>query len=167
MHLTIGEHMQVQANHCLMFLSYFLNWCEKQEYRTLGTNPVRLIRKFKTKGRETQCRHCCCQRGKRTALPTRTRHQKAGQAGDKNDQKVLLESLKNQLTEKTNMLTEAQKEQAQLMDEKQKLKDEKEAFEIDKRKQLEKEKILYEKVGEPRNANQENPNEYYRGLWRH
>jgi integrase len=52
MHLTIGEHTQVQANHCLMFLSYFLNWCEKQEYRTLGTNPVRLIRKFKTKGRD-------------------------------------------------------------------------------------------------------------------
>lgn len=52
MHLTVGEHTQVQANHCLMFLSYFLNWCEKQEYRTLGTNPVRLIRKFKTKGRD-------------------------------------------------------------------------------------------------------------------
>lgn len=52
MHLTIGATTQVQANHCLMFLSYFLNWCEKQEYRKLGTNPVRLIRKFKTKGRD-------------------------------------------------------------------------------------------------------------------
>ncbi len=52
LHLTIGETTQTQANHCIMFLSYFLNWCEKQEYRNLGTNPVRLIRKFKTKGRD-------------------------------------------------------------------------------------------------------------------
>jgi integrase len=52
MHLKVGETTQVQANHCLMLMSYFLNWCEKQEYRTLGSNPVRLIRKFKTKGRD-------------------------------------------------------------------------------------------------------------------
>lgn len=57
-----------------------------------------------------------------------------------NEQKVLLDSLKNQLTEKTNLLTESRKEQAQLMDEKQKLKDEKEAFEIEKRKQLDAER---------------------------
>jgi hypothetical protein len=66
--------------------------------------------------------------------------QKQAKLDAENDQKVLLDVLKNQLTEKTNMLTEARKEQAQLMDEKQKLKDEKEAFEVEKRKQLEEER---------------------------
>lgn len=51
-HTTIGETSQSQANHCIMLISYFLNWCEKQEYRTLNTNPVRRIRKFKLKGRD-------------------------------------------------------------------------------------------------------------------
>ncbi|MDD3668964.1 MAG: integrase arm-type DNA-binding domain-containing protein [Alphaproteobacteria bacterium] len=52
MHQTIGEKTKTQANHCLLLVSYFLNWCEKQEYRNINTNPVRLIRKFKTKGRD-------------------------------------------------------------------------------------------------------------------
>jgi integrase len=52
MHQTIGETTKTQANHCLLMVSYFLNWCEKQEYRQINTNPVRLIRKFKTKGRD-------------------------------------------------------------------------------------------------------------------
>lgn len=52
MHQTIGEKTKTQANHCLLMVSYFLNWCEKQEYRNINTNPVRLIRKFKTKGRD-------------------------------------------------------------------------------------------------------------------
>lgn len=52
MHQTIGENTKTQANHCLLMVSYFLNWCEKQEYRSINTNPVRLIRKFKTKGRD-------------------------------------------------------------------------------------------------------------------
>ena len=33
-------------------MSFFLNWCEKQEYRSLNTNPVRHIRKFKLQGRD-------------------------------------------------------------------------------------------------------------------
>jgi hypothetical protein len=52
MHQAIGEHTKTQANHCLLMVSYFLNWCEKQEYRNINTNPVRLIRKFRTKGRD-------------------------------------------------------------------------------------------------------------------
>ena len=52
MHLTIGEHYKAVANQCLMFVSYFLNWCEKHEYRGLNTNPVRQIRKFKLQGRD-------------------------------------------------------------------------------------------------------------------
>ena len=57
-----------------------------------------------------------------------------------NEQKLLTESLQNQLTEKTNMLTEARKEQIALMEEKKNLQEEKERFEIDKRKQLEEER---------------------------
>lgn len=70
--------------------------------------------------------------------------QKQAKLDAESEQKVILDSLKNQLTEKTNMLTKAREEQVQLMDEKQKIKDEKEAFEIEKRKQLddEREKII-------------------------
>jgi hypothetical protein len=66
--------------------------------------------------------------------------QKQAKQDAESEQKVLLDALQNQLTEKTNKLTEALKEQAQLMDEKQKLKDEKEAFEIEKRRQLDAER---------------------------
>lgn len=48
----IGEKHKPTANHCIMMASYFLNWCEKQEYRKLNTNPVRLIRKYKMQGRD-------------------------------------------------------------------------------------------------------------------
>jgi integrase len=48
----IGGKYKSTANQCVMFCSYFLNWCEKQEYRTLNTNPVHLIRKFRLQGRD-------------------------------------------------------------------------------------------------------------------
>ncbi|MDR0967648.1 MAG: tyrosine-type recombinase/integrase [Rickettsiales bacterium] len=49
---VVGENHKAVANQCVMFISYFLNWCEKQEYRTLNTNPVRLVRKFRLQGRD-------------------------------------------------------------------------------------------------------------------
>ena len=52
MHQEIGETAKAVANQCLMLMSYFLKWCERQEYRTLNTNPVKLIRKFKLQGRD-------------------------------------------------------------------------------------------------------------------
>ncbi len=42
------ERKTVQtADHIFRFLSVFLNWCERYEYRKLNTNPIHLIRKQK------------------------------------------------------------------------------------------------------------------------
>lgn len=66
--------------------------------------------------------------------------QKQAKLDAEGEQKIMMDSLKNQLTEKTNMLTESRKEQAKLLEDQQKLKDEKEAFEVEKLKQLDAER---------------------------